>query len=75
MITRDAAHEPRLAIGRVGVPFFGRDFEKLAPGQSAVIDATRWRRLVPYIHLPGKLFFSAPIFRSLSFDRDLQPFG
>jgi hypothetical protein len=40
MITRTADREPRLEIGRVGVPFFGRDFEKLAPGQSAVIDAT-----------------------------------
>ena len=40
MISRTADREPRLEIGRVGVPFFGRDFEKLAPGQSAVIDAT-----------------------------------
>ncbi|MGA7236768.1 MAG: hypothetical protein WBY44_13865, partial [Bryobacteraceae bacterium] len=40
MISRDAEREPRLEIGRVGVPFFGRDFEKLAPGQAAVIDAT-----------------------------------
>lgn len=40
MITRAADREPRLEIGRVGVPFFGRDFERLAPGQSAVIDAT-----------------------------------
>lgn len=40
MISHDAQREPRLEIGRVGVPFFGRDFEKLAPGQAAVIDAT-----------------------------------
>src|SRR5580698_5617796 len=40
MITRTADREPRLEIGRVGVPFFGRDFEKLAPGQSVAIDAT-----------------------------------
>jgi len=40
MITRTAEREPRLEIGRVGVPFFGRDFEKLAPDQSATIDAT-----------------------------------
>ena len=40
MISREGQREPRLEIGRVGVPFFGRDFEKLAPGQSAVIDAT-----------------------------------
>jgi len=45
MITREAGQgapqrEPRLEIGRVGVPFFGRDIEKLAAGQAAVIDAT-----------------------------------
>ena len=40
MISRDVQREPRLQVGRVGVPFFGRDFEKLAPGQSAAIDAT-----------------------------------
>lgn len=32
--------EPRLQIGRTGSPFFGRDVEKLAPGQAAIIDAT-----------------------------------
>ena len=32
--------EPRLQIGRTGAPFFGRDVEKLAPGQAAVIDAS-----------------------------------
>src|SRR5580698_8845826 len=35
---RGGEREPRLQIGRLGVPFFGRDFEKLAPGGSAVID-------------------------------------
>jgi len=40
MISRANDREPRLQVGRVGVPFFGRDFEKLAPGQAAVIDAT-----------------------------------
>ena len=40
MISRTGDREPRLQISRVGVPFFGRDIEKLAPGQSAVIDAT-----------------------------------
>ncbi len=39
MISRDAQHEPRLAVGRIGVPFFGRDIEKLTAGSSAVIDA------------------------------------
>jgi hypothetical protein len=32
--------EPRLQVGRTGVPFFGRDVEKLAPGQAAAIDET-----------------------------------
>ena len=40
MISRATDREPRLQVGRVGVPFFGRDIEKLAPGQAAVIDAT-----------------------------------
>ena len=40
MITADARREPRLQVGRTGVPFFGRDVERLAAGQSAVIDAT-----------------------------------
>jgi hypothetical protein len=40
MISRSAEREPRLEIGRVGVPFFGRDIERLAPGQNAVIDAS-----------------------------------
>jgi len=39
MISRNNDREPRLQVGRVGIPFFGRDFEKLTPGQSAVIDA------------------------------------
>ncbi|SPE40085.1 conserved exported hypothetical protein [Candidatus Sulfopaludibacter sp. SbA3] len=40
MISRNADREPRLEIGRLGVPFYGRDIEKLAPGQSAIIDTT-----------------------------------
>ncbi len=40
MISRTGEREPRLQIGRTGVPFFGRDIEKLAPGQAAVIDAS-----------------------------------
>jgi hypothetical protein len=40
MISRTNDREPRLQVGRLGIPFFGRDFEKLAPGQAAVIDAT-----------------------------------
>src|SRR5215510_11570376 len=40
MIARNAEREPRLQIGRTGVPFFGRDVERLNPGQAAVIDET-----------------------------------
>ncbi len=40
MISRNADREPRLEIGRLGVPFFGRDVDKLAPAQNAVIDAS-----------------------------------
>ena len=40
MISRATDREPRLQVGRVGIPFFGRDIEKLQPGQAAVIDAT-----------------------------------
>lgn len=40
MISRVNDREPRLQIGRTGVPFFGRDVDHLAPGQSATIDDT-----------------------------------
>ena len=40
MISNIDKEEPRLQIGRTGIPFFGRDIEKLAPGQAAVIDST-----------------------------------
>src|SRR5499426_2504423 len=42
MITRsiDKEPEPRLQIGRTGVPFFGRDVEQLQPEKIAVIDET-----------------------------------
>jgi len=40
MIARKGQPEPRLQIGRTGVPFFGRDIEKLPPGRAAVVDAT-----------------------------------
>jgi len=40
MISRTANREPRLQIGRTGVPLFGVDVEKLRPGQPAVIDGT-----------------------------------
>jgi hypothetical protein len=40
MISRRGEPEPRLQIGRTGVPFFGRDVERHAAGGVAVIDAT-----------------------------------
>jgi hypothetical protein len=40
MISRVNDREPRFQIGRTGVPFFGRDVERLAPGQAATIDET-----------------------------------
>src|SRR5215813_11634108 len=38
MISRTNDREPRLQIGRTGTPFFGRDVERLAPGQTGIID-------------------------------------
>ncbi len=40
MLSTTKDREPRLQIGRTGMPFFGRDVERLAPGQAAVIDET-----------------------------------
>ncbi len=40
MIARVGSREPRLQVGRTGVPLFGRDVEALEPGEVAVIDAT-----------------------------------
>jgi len=40
MISRTNEREPRTQVGRTGVPFFGRDIEKLAPGQAAVVDGS-----------------------------------
>ena len=41
MITRDGQSEPRLQLNqRDGIPFFGRDVEKLAPGSAARIDTS-----------------------------------
>ena len=39
MLARNNDVEPRFQIGRTGGPFFGRDVEKLAPGDKAVIDS------------------------------------
>jgi len=42
MITRsiDKVREPRLQIGRTGIPFFGRDVERLEPEAAVAIDAS-----------------------------------
>jgi len=41
MITRNADREPRLQLNQAdGIPFFGRDVERLAPGAAAVVDDT-----------------------------------
>lgn len=38
MITRTNDTEPRLQVGRTGIPFFGHDVERLKPGEAATID-------------------------------------
>ncbi|MHB1192371.1 MAG: alpha/beta hydrolase-fold protein [Longimicrobiales bacterium] len=38
MIARHRETEPRLQFGRLGVPFFGHDVERLPPGEAGVID-------------------------------------
>ena len=40
ILTHDETREPRLQVGRVGAPLFGRDVERLAPGAPATIDGT-----------------------------------
>ncbi|MBI3263082.1 MAG: hypothetical protein HYZ58_08020 [Acidobacteria bacterium] len=38
MISRTAKPEPRLQVEQTGIPIFGRDVDKLAPGKPVVID-------------------------------------
>jgi len=40
MISRTNEREPRMQVGRTGIPFFGRDVTSLAPGGWATIDGT-----------------------------------
>jgi hypothetical protein len=40
IISRDTQREPRLEVGRVGVPYFGRDVERLTAGQAAIVDGS-----------------------------------
>ena len=53
--------EPRLQVGRTGSPFFGRDIEKLAAGQPAIIDATDPGTPVPSLSQipPGEYYVQA----------------
>ena len=39
MVSETPQPSPYLQIGRTGIPFFGRDIEQLAPGETAVIDS------------------------------------
>jgi hypothetical protein len=40
MIARNNDSEPRLQIGRFGIPLYGRDIDRLAPGEAVVIDSS-----------------------------------
>ena len=40
MISRTNEKEPRLQVGRTGVPFFGKDFSNVRPGEFIDIDAS-----------------------------------
>ena len=60
MVTRtvDKVPEPRLQIGRTGVPFFGRDVERLAPEQIVSIDGTDLGSPIDSIHdIPAGDYF------------------
>ena len=38
MLSRNSEREPRLQVGRTGVPFFGVDIEQVSPGQTVMIE-------------------------------------
>jgi hypothetical protein len=61
MIASKNDPEPRIQVGRTGAPFFGRDVEKLAPGETAVIDATDLGSPVPSLSEipPGDYYVQA----------------
>lgn len=40
ILSRTNDREPRLQIGRVGAPMFGRDFSAVAPGAPIIVDGT-----------------------------------
>src|SRR5512139_4011925 len=37
ILSRTNQTEPRLQIGRIGAPMFGRDIEQLQPGRAAIV--------------------------------------
>jgi hypothetical protein len=58
IISRTGDREPRLQVGRTGIPFFGGDVEQLAPGQTAIIGETDLGTPVKSLHElpPGDYF-------------------
>ena len=73
MVTRtvDKVPEPRLQIGRTGVPFFGRDVERLAPEQIVSIDGTNLGTPIDSINdiPPGDYFVQAMVVVYTEFHR------
>ena len=61
MISRKNDEEPRLQIGRTGIPFFGHDVVQLAPGRPAVIDDADLGTPIERLHdlPPGDYFVQA----------------
>ncbi len=59
MIARTNETEPRLQISQTGgTPFFGRDVERLAPGETAVVDETDLGSPVPSLRgIPSGEYF------------------
>ena len=68
---REAEAEPRLQVGRYGVPFFGVDFEDLKPGEAVVIDASTLG--YPFESLadlpPGDYYVQAVLNKYTKFER------
>jgi hypothetical protein len=65
MVTRtiDRQPEPRLQVGRAGVPFFGRDVERLQPEKIVSIDASDLGTPIDSINdiPPGDYFVQAVV--------------
>ncbi len=63
MISRTNDREPRFQIGRTGIPFYGHDFERLAPGTPVVIDGNDLGHQVDSIDEipPGDYFVQAMV--------------